>query len=225
MDDKLYQLIFQVDKALSVSVRVFRNKLTRSKKLRVLPTRIFVITNLTQFHLISTVACKRFVKTMSGCQNVKVPDGKGADTSIEVLESEEIKLLGSLPKTLTTSDLDSTGKFDKALQVKEQENFSEFVASGNVDSESSNRSSKLVVNSLECEKFKTVGTQSIGSSEDCIHVFKYTWSEGEEDVDEEECLEAGLQVLYLLPINGARGELVGCVILCKCKKYSYIYFC
>lgn len=177
-----------------MSVRVFRNKLFRSKTHFVFSTKIFVITNLTQFHLISTVACKRFVKTMSHCQNVKVSDGEGTDTPIKFLEAEEMKLSGSLPKSLTTSDLDSTGEFNKPLEIK-QESSSEFVASGNVDSESPKCSSELVKNSLECRKFKTVGTQSIGSSEDCIQVFKYKWSEGEEDVEEEDSLDAGLQVL------------------------------
>lgn len=189
-----------------MSVRVIKNKLFRSKKLLVFSTKIFVITNLTQFQLISTVACNRFFKTMSGCQNVKVSDGEGADISSEVLKSEEIKLSGSLPTGLNASHLDSIEEFHKAFEVKQQENSSELMVPGNVDSESPKRSSKLVVNTFACKTFKTVSTQSIGSSEDCIQVFKYTWSEGEEDIEEEESLDAGLQVLYLLLINGARGE-------------------
>lgn len=167
----------------------------RSKKLLVLSTRICVIPNLTQLHLFSTVSCETFVKTMRRCQNVKVSDGEGADTSIKVTEPEEIRLSGSPPKSLNTSDLDSTGELNKALEVKKVETSSELVVSGNVDSDSQNCSSNLV-NPLECAKFRAVGTQSIGSSEDCIQVFKYTWSEGEEDVEEEDSLEAGIQVLY-----------------------------
>lgn len=179
---------------LTVFIQIFKYKLLGKKQLVVCRTSSCEINNH-KFQPVYAVSCKRFLKTMSGCQYGKASDEDFGDTLKVVLKPEEINSSETLTKR-NLSILNCVKEFEKALEAKRLQNSSKLVVSEIVDSELHICSSNPVVSSLECVKGKSVGTQCSGSSEDCIHVFKYAWSEGEQDLEEEDTdLEPGLQVL------------------------------